>query len=40
VLSFPTTGFNTTAPIAIILIVTTRLGHTLLSTLLTYQAPL
>ena len=40
VLSFPTTGFNTTAPIAIILIVTTRLGHNLLSTILTYQAPL
>ena len=40
VLSFPTTGFDATAPIAIILIVTTRIGHKLLTTHLTYQAPL
>ena len=39
VFSFPTTGFNTTAPIQMILIVTTRLGHDIATTVLTYQAP-
>jgi hypothetical protein len=39
VLSFPTTGFNPTAPIHIIIIVTTRLGHRVLATPLNYQAP-
>jgi hypothetical protein len=40
VLSFSATGFNPTAPIQIILIVTTRLGHRVLPpTTLNYQAP-
>ena len=40
VFSFPTTGFNPIEPIQIILIVTTRLGHRVLGTTLTYQPPL
>ena len=37
--SFPTSGFNTTAPIQMILIVTTRLGHDIATAVLNYQAP-
>jgi len=39
VLSFPATGFIPTAPIQIILIITTRLGHRVLGATLNYQAP-
>jgi hypothetical protein len=40
VLSFSTAGFNPIQPIQIILIVTTRLGHRVLTANLTYQAPI
>ena len=40
VLSFPKAGFNTTQTIGVMLIVTNRLGHDILSTVLTYAPPL
>ena len=39
VLSFPKAGFNPTQPIGVLLIVTNRLGHDVLSTVATYTLP-
>ena len=39
VLSFPKAGFNPTQPIGVMLIVTNRLGHDVLSTVATYAPP-